>query len=121
MATIESSPRYRRGALRSPSSEYVPQDADGSLRAPQHMERTLDLSTGYVVGFVHLQVDVGGGSKILTGSVDRSRIRKDLDIFVHLFLCDRPGSLVQTSENALEIKPGIESDHVLRERSGLNQ
>jgi len=36
------------------------------------MKWTFDLSTGLIVGLVHFQVDVGGGSEILTRSVDRS-------------------------------------------------
>jgi hypothetical protein len=40
------------------------------------MKRTFGLLTGLIVGFVHFQVDVGSGSKILTRSVDRSHIRK---------------------------------------------
>src|SRR5438105_7641389 len=85
------------------------------------MKWTLDLSAGFIVGPVHFQVYVRGGSEILTGSVDRWIIRKSAYVFVHLVRPNRPRRLVQTLEDMLQIKFRIETDHVLRERVGLNQ
>jgi hypothetical protein len=74
MIAIESVSCHRRGGLLSPGSEHVPRGTDYSLSAPQSMKRTFDLSTGLFVGLIHFQIDVRRGSKIFTGSVDRSWI-----------------------------------------------
>src|ERR1700720_804217 len=47
--------------------------------------------------------------------------RKRAYVFVHHFSPNRSRGLVQTLEDMLQIKLRIESDHVLRERVGLNQ
>src|ERR1700676_4657836 len=85
------------------------------------MNWTVDLSTFLIVGLVHFQVDTGGGPEILTGSMDCVWARKRAYVFVHHFSPNRSRGLVQTLEDMLQIKVRIESDHVLRERVGLNQ
>src|SRR5258708_39103994 len=99
VTAIESFSRHRCGAFLSPSSRHVPQGADCILCTPEHMKWTFDLSAGRFVGFVHFQVDVRGGSEILTRSVDRSWIRESTYVFVHFFPRNRSGSLVQTPED----------------------
>src|SRR6476469_6184850 len=76
VTAIECFSRHRCGAFFSPSSRQVPQGADCILCAPQDMKWTFDLSTDLIVGLVHFQVDVGGGSEIFTSRVDCCWIRK---------------------------------------------
>ena len=85
------------------------------------MKRAFDLFAGGFVGFVHFQVDVSTGSEIFAGRVDRGWIGKCVDIFLHLVRGYGSRCLVQTSENFLEEKLRIESDHMFRKRIGLNQ
>src|SRR6202047_5194276 len=104
VTAIERPSRHRCGGLLAPGSEYVPQGSDRSLSSPQDMKWTFDLSTGGVVGFVHFQIDVRGGSHILARSVDRLRIRKRPHVFVHHVRRNRSRSLVQAPEDFLQIK-----------------
>jgi hypothetical protein len=67
VTSIEGPSRHRRDPLLAPSGEHVQQGADRSLSAPQDMKWTFDLSTGRLVGFIHFQVDVRAGPKILRG------------------------------------------------------
>src|SRR5580693_6248311 len=121
VTAIERLSGHRCGALLAPGTEYVPQGSDRSLSSPQDMKWTFDLSTGGGVGFVHFQIDVRGGSEILTRSVDRIRIRKRPHVFVHHVRRNRSRSLVQAPKDFLQIKLRIESDHVFGNRKGLNQ
>jgi hypothetical protein len=93
VTAIKSLSRHRCGGLLSPSGEHVPQGADCILCTPEDMKWTFDLSAGRFVGFVHFQVDVRGGSEILTRSVDRSWIREST--YTYSFISSR------------EIAPGV--------------
>jgi hypothetical protein len=67
VTSIEGPSRHRRDPLLAPSSEHVQQVADRSLSAPQDTKWTFDLSTGRLGGFIHFQVNVRAGPKILRG------------------------------------------------------
>src|SRR5712671_7851863 len=107
VTAIESFSRHRCGAFFSPSSRHVPQGADCILCAPQDMKWTFDLPTGFIVDFVHFQVDVGGSSEIFTSRVDRCWIRKCADIFLHRTWGNGSRSLVQAPEHFLQKKSRI--------------
>ena len=105
----------------APDLEHVVVAADEAVLAPEGEQRGGHLLAAGGGRVVVGQVGGGGGAVVLAGGVDRRRVAKAADVFVHRPGVERLAAAAQGAHPAADPAVRVHAEHVLGERLGLGE
>jgi hypothetical protein len=105
----------------APDLEHVVVAADEAVLAPEGEQRGGHLLAAGGGRVVVGQVDGRGGAVVLAGGVDRRRVAKTADVFVHRPGVERLAAAAQGAHPAADPAVRVHAEHVLGERLGLGE
>src|SRR5262245_43153730 len=121
MSSVKRATLRGRIGMFAPHFEDVPELSDLTLRAPQREYWGLDLVSSFLIGLIHLEVDLSGRAEILAGRMNGLWSTEASSVLLESFCREGSGRSVLHCKMLVEEEIRICSDHMFRQGSLLDK